>query len=41
MLLADPRGDELFPVALVVQWLMCLPLDPKVAGLNPAKAMDF
>jgi hypothetical protein len=20
---------------------MCLPLDPKVAGLNPAKAIDF
>jgi hypothetical protein len=22
-------------------WLVCLPLDPKVAGSNPAKAMDF
>jgi hypothetical protein len=22
-------------------WLMCLPLDPKVAGSNLAKAMDF
>jgi hypothetical protein len=28
-------------VALVVYWLVCLPLDPKVAGSNPTKAMDF
>jgi hypothetical protein len=28
-------------IALVVWWLVCLPLDPKVAGSNPAKAMDF
>jgi hypothetical protein len=28
-------------VTLVVWWLVCLPLDPKVAGSNPAKAMDF
>jgi hypothetical protein len=28
-------------VALVVLWLVCLPLDPKVAGSSPAKAMDF
>jgi hypothetical protein len=28
-------------VALVVQWLVCLLLDPKVVGSNPAKAMDF
>jgi hypothetical protein len=23
------------------KWLVCLPLDPKVAGSNLAKAMDF
>jgi hypothetical protein len=28
-------------VALVVLWLVCLPLDPKFAGTNPAKTMDF
>jgi hypothetical protein len=28
-------------VALVAYWLVCLPLDAKVAGLNPAKAMNF
>jgi hypothetical protein len=28
-------------VALVVWWVVCLPLDTKVAGSNPAKAMDF
>jgi hypothetical protein len=22
-------------------WLVCLPLDPKVTGSDPAKAMDF
>jgi hypothetical protein len=26
-------------IALVVVWLVCWPLDPKVQ--NPAKAMDF
>jgi hypothetical protein len=25
----------------VVKWLECFPLDPKVAGSNPAKAVDF
>jgi hypothetical protein len=24
-----------------MQWLVRLPLDPKVAGSSPAKAMDF
>jgi hypothetical protein len=28
-------------VASVVQWLVCLPLDPKVAGSNPAKTTDI
>jgi hypothetical protein len=28
-------------VTLVVWWVVFLPLDPKAAGTNPAKAMDF
>jgi hypothetical protein len=28
-------------VTLVVYWLVCLPLDPKVACSNPDKAMEF
>jgi hypothetical protein len=28
-------------VAMVVQWLVCLPLDPNVAGSNPTKVTDF
>jgi hypothetical protein len=28
-------------VALVVWWLVCLPLDPKVVGSNPAKTMNL
>jgi hypothetical protein len=28
-------------IALVVQWLVCLPLDPSVASLNPSKVLDF
>jgi hypothetical protein len=31
----------LYLVALLVQWLLCVPLDPKVAGSNLAKVMDF
>jgi hypothetical protein len=26
---------------LAVSWLVCLPLDAKIAGSNPDKAMDF
>jgi hypothetical protein len=37
----DQAVLALSQVALVVWWLVCLPLDPKVAGLNPAKATDF
>jgi hypothetical protein len=28
-------------VVLVMQWLVCLPLDPNVEGSNPVKAMNF
>jgi hypothetical protein len=28
-------------VASVVWWLVCLPLDPRVANSNPAEAIDF
>jgi hypothetical protein len=28
-------------VTLVVQWLVCLPLDQQIAGSNPAKRMNF
>jgi hypothetical protein len=28
-------------VTSVVQWLVCLQVDPKVAGLSPAKAINF
>jgi hypothetical protein len=26
---------------MVVQWLVCLPLDPKAVGSNPAKAIKI
>jgi hypothetical protein len=28
-------------VASVVHWFVCLPLDTKIAGSNPAKSFDF
>jgi hypothetical protein len=37
----DQAVVALSQVALAVWWLVCLPLDPEVAGLNPAKATDF
>jgi hypothetical protein len=36
---ADESMD--ISVTLVVWWLVCLPLDPKVTSSNLAKAMDF
>jgi hypothetical protein len=35
------RFSKTYCVALVVHWLVCWPLNPKVSSLNPAKAMDF
>jgi hypothetical protein len=34
-------SEVLVKYVSLVTWLVCLPLDPKVAGFNPAKAMDF
>jgi hypothetical protein len=36
---ADESTD--ISVTLVVWWLVCLPLDPKVTSSNPAKAIGF
>jgi hypothetical protein len=33
--------DCQYTVALVVQWLVCWPLDPKVAGSKPGQGDGF
>jgi hypothetical protein len=39
--LLDASAGKCQKFVLVVWWLLCLPLYPKVEGSNPAKAMDF
>ena len=34
----EPQAEESTPVVL---WLTYSPLDPRFAGLNPARSMDF
>jgi hypothetical protein len=41
VLCAQGSSSPNLGVASVVYWLVCLPLDPRVAGSNPAEAMDF